>query len=528
MNKELRLTPHEATQIDFSCPLCDSTRASYIFHTRNFRVFRCSGCTLTFSDRLFQKSPHSASIDQRIAAENVLALGVTERTENDHASLIAILKEIGTNSRVLVLSDADDEIVRLLGRQGIAFTRVFDAKEFGKLPAGRKFTAGIVSDAIMRASNPRATLAKIRQRLPVGAPLILSLPLLDGRQARLMGRNWHEWQAPNLWFFTRETLSLMLLAAGFEHIWFRTVRRQYSLDHLIERLRLAHEGSLWFRALRALHGIFPERLRNSEFPLPSGTAVVTASSAQASTETVVSIVVPVFNEHTTFQALFDALLAKQLPGIRKEIIVVESNSTDGSRDLVRAYENRPDVRVIYQPGPRGKGNAVREGLRAATGDILMIQDADLEYDLDDYDGLLTPLLAHQSMFVLGSRHQGEWKIRKFADAPITATMFNLGHSIFRTLINLAVNTKMADPFTMFKVFRRDALFGLDFVCNRFDFDIELVIKLIRKGYIPLELPVNYVSRSFAEGKKVSVTRDGMTWALTILRARFSPLGNGRG
>src|SRR5665811_1723231 len=133
------------------------------------------------------------------------------------------------------------------------------------------------------------------------------------------------------------------------------------------------------RALRALHGIFPERLRNSKFPLPSGTAVVTASSAPASTETVVSIVVPVFNEHTTFQALFDALLAKQLPGLRKEIIVVESNSTDGSRDLVRAYENHPDVRVIYQPGPRGKGNAVREGLKAATGDILMIQDADLEY-----------------------------------------------------------------------------------------------------------------------------------------------------
>jgi Glycosyl transferase family 2 len=527
MNRALRLTPHTATQIDFSCPLCDSTRTTYIFHARDFRVLRCAGCTLTFSDRLLQKLPYSASSDQPIAAENALALGVTERTEEDHTSLIAALEEFGTTSPVLVLSDADDEIVRLLGRRGIAFTRVFDAKGIGKISAGRKFTAGIVSDAIMRASNPRATLDQLRQHLPVGAPLILSLPLLDGRQARLMGRNWHEWQAPNLWFFTRETLSLMLVAAGFEHIWFRTVRRHYSLDHLIERLRLAHEGSLWFRALRALHRIFPERLRNSKLPLPSGTAVVTASSAPASTETVVSIVVPVFNEHTTFQALFDALLAKQLPGIRKEIIVVESNSTDGSRDLVRAYENHPDVRVIYQPGPHGKGNAVREGLKAATGDILMIQDADLEYDLDDYDGLLAPLLTRQSMFVLGSRHQGEWKIRKLADAPMTAAMFNLGHSIFRTMINIAVNAKMTDPFTMFKVFRREALFGIDFVCNRFDFDIELVIKLIRKGCTPLELPVNYASRSFAEGKKVSVTRDGMTWILTILRARFSPLGNGR-
>ncbi len=85
---------------------------------------------------------------------------------------------------------------------------------------------------------------------------------------------------------------------------------------------------------------------------------------------------------------------------------------------------------------------------------------------------------------------------------------------------------MTDPFTMFKVFRRDALFGLDFVCNRFDFDIELVIKLVRKGYVPVELPVNYASRSFAEGKKVSVTRDGMTWVWTILKLRVLPIGRG--
>lgn len=475
---------------------------------------------MTFSDRLFEKSLPASPKSLR------KPVGL-ERTEKDHLDLIAALEEHAITSPVLVLSDADDEIIRLLGRRGIGFTRVFDAKGFGKISEGRKFSAAIVSDTIMRVSNPRATLEILQRRLPVGAPLILSLPLLDGRQARLMGRNWHEWQASNLWFFTRETLSLILLAAGFEHIWFRAVRRNYSLDRLIERLRLAHEHSLWFRAIEVLHRIVPERFRKSKFALPSGSAIVTTSAASKSNGTAVSIVVPVFNEATTFQAMFDALLAKRLPGIRKEIIVVESNSTDGSRDLVRVYESHPDVRVIYQSAPRGKGNAVREGLKAATGDIVMIQDADLEYDIDDYDALLAPLLAHQSMFVLGSRHKGEWKIRNFSDAPITSAIFNLGHSIFRAMINIAVSANMADPFTMFKVFRRDALYGLDFVCNRFDFDIELVIKLIRKGFTPLELPVNYASRSFAEGKKVSVTRDGLTWVLTILRARFSPLGGGR-
>jgi len=118
-------------------------------------------------------------------------------------------------------------------------------------------------------------------------------------------------------------------------------------------------------------------------------------------------------------------------------------------------------------------------------------------------------------------------MRKFEDAPVTAAILNLGHSFFRTAINVALNTSMTDPFTMFKVFRRDALFGVDFVCNRFDFDIELVMKLVRKGYIPVELPVNYTSRSFSEGKKVSFTRDGLTWLWTIAKMRLSPIGRGR-
>jgi hypothetical protein len=116
-------------------------------------------------------------------------------------------------------------------------------------------------------------------------------------------------------------------------------------------------------------------------------------------------------------------------------------------------------------------------------------------------------------------------MRKFSDAPLLAALLNQGHSFFRTLINLVLRTDMDDPFTMFKLVRRDAFYGLDFVCNRFDFDIELVIKLVRKGYIPVELPVNYESRSFSEGKKVSVMRDGLTWTWTIIRARFSKLGS---
>jgi hypothetical protein len=157
----------------------------------------------------------------------------------------------------------------------------------------------------------------------------------------------------------------------------------------------------------------------------------------------------------------------------------------------------------------------------------MIQDADLEYDLDDYEGLLAPVIAWQSMFVLGSRHLFGWKMRNFTDAQFMAVILNLGHQFFRTLVNVALNAQMTDPFTMYKVFRRDALFGIELRSSRFDLDIELVMKLVRKGYLPLEIPVNYASRSFAEGKKVSFTRDGLTWVGTILRYRLRAIGPGR-
>jgi glycosyltransferase involved in cell wall biosynthesis len=268
-------------------------------------------------------------------------------------------------------------------------------------------------------------------------------------------------------------------------------------------------------------------LRRWKFPLPQGTVVVSAVAGAKRTERAVSIIVPVFNEQGTVRQLLDTLLMKQLQGVRKEVIIVESNSTDGSRQIVESYARHDEVKIILQPKARGKGFAVREGLAAATGDIILIQDADLEYDLDDYEGLLEPLIAWQSMFVLGSRHQFGWKMRKFTDAPLMAAILNMGHQFFRTLINLALRAQMTDPFTMFKVFRRDALFGIKLSSSRFDLDIELVMKLVRKGYVPLEIPVNYTSRSFAEGKKVSFVRDGLTWITTILRFRLNPIGPGR-
>ena len=218
-----------------------------------------------------------------------------------------------------------------------------------------------------------------------------------------------------------------------------------------------------------------------------------------------SVVLPAFNEAATFEPLMEAVLHKAVPGVQIEIVLVESNSTDGTRELALKYQDHPRVRVVLEDRPQGKGHAVRTGLAQASGDFILIQDADLEYDLDDYDALLEPLIAGREAFTLGARHGGSaWKMRQFNDQPIPRHGAELSaHWGFTALINVCFFQRLKDPFTMYKVFRRDCLYGLHLECNRFDFDWELLINLVRKGYRPLEMPVNYRSRSFKEGKKVS-------------------------
>jgi glycosyltransferase involved in cell wall biosynthesis len=239
---------------------------------------------------------------------------------------------------------------------------------------------------------------------------------------------------------------------------------------------------------------------------------------------VLSIVVPIYNEVATARAALDAILAKEVPGWTIQIIVVESNSSDGTRDIVLGYQSHPRVKLILQDAPRGKGHAVRAGFTQATGDVVLIQDADLEYDLNDYDVLLAPIAAGRQAFVLGSRHgAGGWAIRQFSDQPARALVMNVAHWGFTLMVNAALGVWLRDPFTMYKVFRRECLDGLTFECDRFDFDWELLIKLIRKGYRPIEIPISYKSRSFKEGKKISMLHDPITWVRALVKYGVMPM-----
>jgi glycosyltransferase involved in cell wall biosynthesis len=237
----------------------------------------------------------------------------------------------------------------------------------------------------------------------------------------------------------------------------------------------------------------------------------------------VSVVMAVYNEEDTVSQVIEELLALQFSDFEIELIIVESQSTDSTQVKIKEFESRENVNIIYQDSPRGKGHAVREGLKHVKGGVILIQDADDEYSLSDYPLLLKPILDGTADFVLGTRHQPGQPMRVMDGEPINSRMLNIGHSIFVRFFNLLYGTSLTDPFTMFKVFRTECIVDLTFKANRFDFDWELVGKLVRSNYYPLEIPVNYKARGFHEGKKVSWVRDPATWFIAALRFRFEKL-----
>jgi glycosyltransferase involved in cell wall biosynthesis len=241
-----------------------------------------------------------------------------------------------------------------------------------------------------------------------------------------------------------------------------------------------------------------------------------------------SVIIPVYNESKTLKTILDRVYNFAIPNIEKELIIVESNSSDGSREVVKEFtKDKKDVVLILEEKPQGKGHAVRTGLAKATGDIILIQDADLEYEVSDYSKLLKPILEGKTKFVLGSRHLDHsgsynWDVRKFKEKR-KAFFMNIAGLAFHAFFNIVYQTNLTDPTTMYKVFKRECLNKLHLKGNYFDLDWELVAKLIRSGYKPIEVPIHYRPRGFAEGKKVSIMRDGPRYVKAIIENRILPI-----
>ena len=235
-----------------------------------------------------------------------------------------------------------------------------------------------------------------------------------------------------------------------------------------------------------------------------------------------SVIIPVYNEAGTIEEILGRVAATPHD---KEIVVVDDASTDGSRELLESVDRgertfrdssgRPaPVRVLFQPQNRGKGAALRRGFEAATGRILLVQDADLEYDPNDYAVLLRPILGGQADVVYGSR---------FLGGPQRVLLFwhYLGNRTLTLLSNMLTNLNLTDMETCYKVFRREVLDGIGTLrSDRFGFEPEFTAKVARHGYRVYETPIAYHGRDYAEGKKIT-WRDGVAALWHIVRYRVA-------
>jgi len=224
-----------------------------------------------------------------------------------------------------------------------------------------------------------------------------------------------------------------------------------------------------------------------------------------------SIIIPAFNEKDTILEVLRRVREVPLPQIEKEIIVVDDGSTDGTRELLQAEGSKGDLKIIYHEHNRGKGAALRSGIREATGDYILVQDADLEYDPQDYPRLLDPIRKGKAEVVYGSRFTGERRNMFFHHW--------LGNRFLTLVTNILYNTTLSDMETGYKVWKAEVVKGIKIKANRFDFEPEVTAKVLKQGIRIYEVPISYAGREYSEGKKTT-WRDGIVALWTLLKYRF--------
>lgn len=227
-----------------------------------------------------------------------------------------------------------------------------------------------------------------------------------------------------------------------------------------------------------------------------------------------SIIIPCYNEEKVVGETVRRVLATDIGQIHKDVIVIDDGSSDRSAQIVQEIErHHPAVlRLLVQPKNKGKGAAVWRGMLAARGELIVIQDADLEYHPQDFRQMLPLFDIPHIDVVFGSR-------RLLPDNPVSGVAEYIGAQIINTLSNLLYRARITDQFTCYKMFRRELVPQLKMRTRRFEFDAELTAKLLRLGKRIQEVPIRYTPRSRAEGKKIR-WRDGVSWMWQLIKLRF--------
>lgn len=532
-----------------SCIVCGGRRIHYDFSVGPHRVEECVSCGL------MRLNPQPS--DQELAAiynkdyfvfsgdaQNTSRVSELKSRTSDY--YLDLLEAYGkgplTGSLLEVGSGHGDFLLRAEARglsvTGVEYSthsvqvasqklgsrgRVIAGEIEDLLGSPERFDYIVFADVLEHVRDPHAFLRAVHALLKQDGVVVAVVPSLDSFSARWMKSKWMEFKTEHLWYFSTSTCARLLYNESFGCTKVSPARKSLSFDYVAEHF-VHFPVEPYATLIRLLRRVLPRAVRRLPVRVTASGIVMFARRQERTETPKLSVVMAAYNEAQSVRGAIERVMAKRIAGVDIELIIVESNSTDGTREIIREYEGRERVAVVWQDTPRGKGNAVRAGLSHVSGEYILIQDADDEYDIEDYDALIQPLVSGEAAFVLGARHGGgAWKMRQFEDQPLAAAFLNFGHWLFTTLVNIVYGLRLRDPFTMYKVFRADCLRGLQFECDRFDFDYELLIKLVRSGYRPIEIPVNYRSRSFKEGKKVNAFRDPITWLRAIFKFRFQKL-----
>jgi glycosyltransferase involved in cell wall biosynthesis len=228
-----------------------------------------------------------------------------------------------------------------------------------------------------------------------------------------------------------------------------------------------------------------------------------------------SIIIPAYNEKDTIKEVVQKVIDVQMDlaePINKEIILVDDFSTDGTREVIHGLKDKhKNIEVIFHDRNEGKGAAIRDALRIAKGDYVIIQDADLEYDPNDYVKLLAPVFAGKAVVVYGSRFTGEHRNMFF--------WHYLGNKFLTLTTGVLYNTTLTDMETCYKLIKKEIMDGIVIKSNRFEFEPEITAKILKRGIRIYEVPITYVGREYEEGKKIT-WRDGIGALWTLLKYRF--------
>lgn len=229
----------------------------------------------------------------------------------------------------------------------------------------------------------------------------------------------------------------------------------------------------------------------------------------------ITILIPVYNEVTFLHQILEKVESVDFLGLQKEIIIVDDGSTDGTRDLLKEMEQDPETKYLikFHSKNMGKGAALRTALNYATGEIIVIQDADLEYEPQDYPELIGLILNDRADVVYGTRLSSGKPVRAFN------VWHYFGNKFLTFITNILYNTTLTDMETCYKAFRADVIKSIHIRSNRFDFEPEITAKVLKRGYHLFEAPISYFGRDFHEGKKIS-WKDGI-WAIwALVKFRF--------